>query len=190
MPVVVAAAALLGLAIGSFLNVVIARVPAGQSLITPSSRCPRCQHAIRARHNVPVLGWLMLRGRCHDCALPIGTQYPLVELVTAELFVLAGAGGVVRSAPLWLIAAQLVLAAALVSAVGIAWHAVNGPSSLTRAALVSALGAGYVAYLFQGMGARAVIGALVPVAVVGALLAAIAHSRPALPAYVTTGASR
>lgn len=87
MPVLFAAVALLGLAIGSFLNVVIYRVPAELSLSSPPSRCPACEHPIRKRHNIPVLGWLILRGRCADCATPISARYPLVELLTAALFV-------------------------------------------------------------------------------------------------------
>ena len=79
---------LLGLAIGSFLNVVIHRVPVGASVVSPPSHCPRCEHPIRARHNVPVVGWLVLRGKCADCGLPIPARYPLVELLTAVLFVL------------------------------------------------------------------------------------------------------
>lgn len=79
--------ALLGLVIGSFLNVVIHRVPARMSLSHPGSRCPTCDHPIRARHNVPVLGWLVLRGKCADCRTPISIRYPLVELGTAVLFV-------------------------------------------------------------------------------------------------------
>lgn len=81
--------ALLGLAIGSFLNVVIYRLPAGLSIVRPPSHCPACDAPIRARHNVPVLGWLMLRGRCADCGAPISPRYPLVELGTGVLFVLA-----------------------------------------------------------------------------------------------------
>jgi leader peptidase (prepilin peptidase)/N-methyltransferase len=82
--------AIFGLAIGSFLNVVIYRVPAGQSLIAPGSHCPRCGAPVRNRHNVPVVGWLMLRGRCADCAAPISVRYPLVELFTAVAFVAVG----------------------------------------------------------------------------------------------------
>jgi leader peptidase (prepilin peptidase) / N-methyltransferase len=84
----VAFAALVGLAIGSFLNVVIYRVPAGLSLSHPPSRCPRCETPIRPRDNIPVLGWLLLRGRCRDCGAPISVRYPLVELLTAVVFVL------------------------------------------------------------------------------------------------------
>ena len=79
-------AGLLGLAIGSFLNVVIYRVPAGESIVRPASRCPSCGAEIRNRHNVPVFGWLVLRGKCYDCKAPISARYPLVELVTGLLF--------------------------------------------------------------------------------------------------------
>ena len=72
-----------GLMIGSFLNVVIHRVPRGESLVTPGSHCPHCSSAVRKRHNVPVLGWLMLRGKCADCKAPISARYPLVEAATA-----------------------------------------------------------------------------------------------------------
>jgi len=77
---------LLGLAVGSFLNVVIHRVPRGESLVRPASHCPACGRPVRARHNVPLLGWLMLRGRCADCGAPISVRYPLVEAGTAVLF--------------------------------------------------------------------------------------------------------
>lgn len=85
---VVGFTAALGLAIGSFLNVVVHRVPAGLSVVAPASACPRCGHEIRARDNVPVLSWAVLRGRCRDCAAPISVRYPLVELATAALFAL------------------------------------------------------------------------------------------------------
>lgn len=87
MPILIVGAALIGLAIGSFLNVVIHRVPLEQSLSTPGSRCPNCDHPIRARHNVPVIGWLALRGSCADCRTAISIRYPLVELATGLLFV-------------------------------------------------------------------------------------------------------
>jgi leader peptidase (prepilin peptidase) / N-methyltransferase len=77
---------LLGLLVGSFLNVVIHRVPRGGSLLRPGSRCPACERPIRARHNIPVFGWLLLRGRCADCGARISPRYPLVELATGLLF--------------------------------------------------------------------------------------------------------
>lgn len=79
-------AALLGLVVGSFLNVVIARVPAGESVVRPGSRCPSCGSPVRPRDNVPVLGWLLLRGHCRDCAAPVAGRYPLVEVLTAAIF--------------------------------------------------------------------------------------------------------
>lgn len=77
----------LGLAAGSFLNVVIYRVPRGESVVKPPSHCPECKHSIRPWHNIPVVGWLLLRGRCNDCRSPISPRYPLVELAAGLLFV-------------------------------------------------------------------------------------------------------
>jgi leader peptidase (prepilin peptidase)/N-methyltransferase len=91
LPLLLCAAALIGLAIGSFLNVVIHRVPRDESLVRPGSHCPACGSAVRRRHNVPVLGWLLLRGRCADCSAPISVRYPLVEAGTAALFVAVAA---------------------------------------------------------------------------------------------------
>ena len=88
MVLLLVVAGLLGLVIGSFLNVVIHRVPVGASVVSPPSHCPGCERPIRPRHNVPVLSWLVLGGRCADCRLPIPVRYPLVELLTAVLFVL------------------------------------------------------------------------------------------------------
>ncbi len=81
---------LLGLIVGSFLNVVIHRLPRGLSVVTPRSRCPACETPIPARLNVPVVSWLMLRGRCASCGAPISPRYPAVEAATALLFVAAG----------------------------------------------------------------------------------------------------
>ena len=75
-----------GGAIGSFLNVVVYRMPAGMSISHPPSRCPKCETPIRAYDNIPVLGWLILRGKCRKCKLPIATRYPLVEGVVGILF--------------------------------------------------------------------------------------------------------
>ena len=80
-------AGVLGLAIGSFLNVVIHRLPLGQSLSRPRSRCPGCEGQLRSRDNLPVVSWLALRGRCRGCGGPISARYPLVELLTAVLCV-------------------------------------------------------------------------------------------------------
>ena len=75
-----------GLAIGSFLNVVIHRLPRGESIVKPRSRCPGCGTQIRSVDNVPVLSWLLLRGRCRTCGEPISARYPLVEALTGLLF--------------------------------------------------------------------------------------------------------
>ncbi len=79
--------AILGACVGSFLNVVIYRLPRGISLLRPGSHCPACQHPIRARDNLPILGWLLLRGRCRDCGAAISSRYPLIEALVAVLFV-------------------------------------------------------------------------------------------------------
>ncbi|MCR9202860.1 MAG: prepilin peptidase, partial [Planctomycetaceae bacterium] len=76
---------ILGACFGSFLNVVIYRLPAGMSLGRPKSRCPRCETPLSARDNVPILGWLMLRGKCRYCSLPIAPRYPLVELTCGAI---------------------------------------------------------------------------------------------------------
>lgn len=88
LPLVVVLSALVGFVVGSFLNVVVWRVPRGESVVHPPSACPRCGRAIRARDNVPVLSWLLLRGRCRDCGAPISLRYPLVEAGTGALFAL------------------------------------------------------------------------------------------------------
>jgi leader peptidase (prepilin peptidase)/N-methyltransferase len=74
-----------GLLLGSFLNVVAHRLPLRLSLVAPGSRCTACGTGVRPQHNVPVLSWLWLRGRCHDCSEPISARYPLVEALTAVL---------------------------------------------------------------------------------------------------------
>jgi leader peptidase (prepilin peptidase) / N-methyltransferase len=84
-----------GAAVGSFLNVVLYRLPRGESLSSPPSRCPACGTPIAWRDNVPILSWLWLRGRCRECSTAISAKYPLVELLTAIVF--AAAALVVRS---------------------------------------------------------------------------------------------
>ena len=106
--------AVVGLLIGSFLNVVIARVPAGESVVRPRSRCPRCGTEISTRDNIPVLSWLLLRGRCRSCAAPISVRYPRVEVGTAALWlVMLSACGWTWELPayLYLVSVGLALAA-------------------------------------------------------------------------------
>lgn len=85
--VVIVLAGVLGTLIGSFLNVVVYRVPRKLSLVHPGSACPGCGHAIRPIDNVPILSWLILRGKCRDCGTAISPRYPLVELGTALAFI-------------------------------------------------------------------------------------------------------
>jgi leader peptidase (prepilin peptidase)/N-methyltransferase len=86
---IVVVAGVLGLLVGSFLNVVIYRVPRGDSIVSPPSACPNCGERIRPWDNVPVLSWLVLRGRCRSCSVRISVRYPIVELVTGALFAAA-----------------------------------------------------------------------------------------------------
>jgi leader peptidase (prepilin peptidase)/N-methyltransferase len=79
---------LFGIVIGSFLNVCISRIPEDISIITPASRCPRCESPIKPYDNIPVLGWILLRGKCRTCHLPISPMYPVVELLTGLFFIL------------------------------------------------------------------------------------------------------
>jgi len=77
---------LAGACVGSFLNVVILRLPEGESIVTPPSACPKCGHKLAWFENIPVLSWLALRGKCRKCKAPISAQYPIIEAVTAILF--------------------------------------------------------------------------------------------------------
>jgi len=80
---------ILGAMVGSFLNVVIARLPAGESVVRPRSKCPKCGDMIPAWLNIPILSWVVLRGRCRACKTKISIRYPMVELLTALLFTAA-----------------------------------------------------------------------------------------------------
>jgi leader peptidase (prepilin peptidase) / N-methyltransferase len=109
--VLVGFCALFGLAVGSFLNVVIYRVPRKESIVRPRSACPTCGTPIEERDNIPVLSWLLLRGHCRQCRSSISARYPLVELLTAVLFVLAA----IRFGRDWVLPAYLVLLAGLLA---------------------------------------------------------------------------
>ncbi len=80
----------LGGCVGSFLTVVWDRLGTGEGFVFPRSRCPECDHEIRWYHNVPVIGWLLLRGRCYDCGAGIPVKHPLIEAAVALLFILIG----------------------------------------------------------------------------------------------------
>ena len=79
---------MVGLVVGSFINVVVYRLPLGQSVVAPRSRCPACETPIRASDNVPVFSWLLLRGRCRSCSVSISARYPITEALCALLFIL------------------------------------------------------------------------------------------------------
>lgn len=104
-------AAFLGLAIGSFLNVVIWRVPRHLSVLRPRSQCPACETPISPSDNVPLVSWLRLRGRCRHCAEPISVRYPLVEAGCAVLFGAAAA----RFGWTWVLPLALVVLATLLA---------------------------------------------------------------------------
>jgi leader peptidase (prepilin peptidase)/N-methyltransferase len=105
----------LGLAIGSFLNVVIYRVPRDESILFPASHCPMCGTTIRMRHNVPVLSWLLLKGKCAYCNESISVRYPLVEAGTGVLFVaLTLYFGISIQLPAYLYLASVGVAVALI----------------------------------------------------------------------------
>jgi leader peptidase (prepilin peptidase)/N-methyltransferase len=130
--------ALGGLLFGSFLNVVVHRLPRGESLATPGSHCPRCAVPIRPYDNVPVLGWLALRGRCRSCSAPISPRYPLVELTTAALAVAI----VVTQHTARAIALDLALVAVLVPVALIDLEHRIIPNRITAPAAVLAVGIG------------------------------------------------
>lgn len=110
LPLLVGAAFAFGACIGSFLNVVIWRLPRGESLLFPGSRCPACKQPIPAFANVPILSYLALRGRCRSCRAPISPRYPFVEALTGALFaaLLYAHGPSARLLVEWLLAAALV----------------------------------------------------------------------------------
>ena len=105
-----------GCVIGSFLNVVVWRIPRGESLLTPPSHCPNCGHLIRAWENIPIISWLCLRGRCSGCHQPISIRYPLGESATGLLFFIVWYAISRRNLPLAVIPGYFYLTGALLSA--------------------------------------------------------------------------
>ncbi len=136
MPAALLFAALMGLVIGSFLNVVAWRLPRGENLSHPGSHCPKCQTPIKPYDNVPVLGWLLLRGRCRACQAPISARYPLVEAATGALYVVVVA--VCWEDP-WRIALGIALVTLLVPVTLIDLDVRRIPNALTAPFAVVAL---------------------------------------------------
>jgi leader peptidase (prepilin peptidase)/N-methyltransferase len=165
----VAIAFAFGLLIGSFLNVVAYRLPRGESLSRPGSRCPGCGKPVRPYDNIPVVSWLLLRGRCRDCGAPIAGRYPLVELATGLLWALVVA---LRDDAAG-IALGLILVTALVPIVLIDLEHRLIPNRITGPAAVAAVAAG-LALDLDGVPEQLIAGAA------GAgffLLAALAYPR-------------
>ena len=115
VPMLVPLCFVLGLLVGSFLNVVIHRVPREESLVWPGSHCPLCGADVAAYDNVPLLSWLLLRGRCRSCQAPISVRYPAFELLTGLVFAaIAWRYGLAPMTPVWMaLAAALIAAAAI-----------------------------------------------------------------------------
>lgn len=133
----------LGLMVGSFLNVCIGRLPAGLSIVTPPSRCPSCETPLAWRDNVPVLSWIWLGGRCRTCQVPISPRYPVVELVTAAVFVLQGvtlgASASQDFAAMVALASRLVFSALLVALLATDLETFRLPNPLTYFGIVSGI---------------------------------------------------
>lgn len=164
-PLVLIYAALLGLIVGSYLNVLVHRLPAGRSTIWPRSRCPFCGGAIKARDNIPVLSYLLLRGRCRHCGAPISWRYPLIEGLTALVFVLCVLRfGVTAEAMIGIVFASLMLLLAAIDIehfllpdivtlpgllLGLALRAWHPYSSLLDALIGAVIGAGLLILLIN-----------------------------------------
>lgn len=128
-------AGLVGLIVGSYLNVVVHRLPHQQSTVLPRSRCPKCGAAIRALDNLPVVSWLLLGGRCRDCRAPISVRYPLIELLTGLFF----AGAVARFGVTASAAGAALFCAALVALAAIDIEHFLLPDKITLPGLAVAL---------------------------------------------------
>src|SRR6478672_3451664 len=154
-PAVVVVAGLFGLLIGSFLNVVAYRLPRKESLIRPGSHCPSCGEPVKAYDNIPVLSWMLLRGRCRHCGERISIQYPLVELATGLLW----AGVVAARDDAIGIALGLILVTALVPIVVIDLERRLIPNLITGPAAVAAIAAG-IAFNVDGLPEQLIAGAI------------------------------
>lgn len=144
-PPEIAIVGVFGLMIGSFLNVCIARLPKGGSLMTPASTCPSCGRLIQWRDNIPVLSYLLLRGKCRQCAAAISMRYPLVEAATALLFVVQA---LMEPVPGLALAARLVFTALLVALAVTDLETFRLPNALT----FGGLGIGLALSLFTPPG--------------------------------------
>lgn len=159
-PLLAPLAALLGLCVGSFLNVVVWRLPRGESLVWPGSHCPRCGRSLPWHHNLPLLSWLMLRGCCGFCQGQISSRYPLLELLNAGLWVLLSLPGVGRlghPSPLLNLLAGGLLVAFLLPLALIDLDSLRLPEPLCRWGLLSGLALAAGLGALQGLGASLLI---------------------------------
>jgi leader peptidase (prepilin peptidase)/N-methyltransferase len=144
----------LGACVGSFLNVVVYRLPQGLSLLHPGSHCPSCKTPLGPTENIPILGWLLLRGRCRHCGAQISWRYPAVEALTMGLFALSiGALGFSAQGILTCILLSWLLALALIDL-----DTFLLPEELTRSGLVVGLLARLALPWLQGSGSLAATG--------------------------------
>lgn len=173
MIAVVIALGLFGSLIGSFLNVVIYRVPLGKSIVSPPSACGNCGHEIRPYDNIPLISWLWLRGKCRDCGTRISARYPLIELGTAVFFaivavvfvppIVASATPVAAASAALALVAFLYLAAISVALVAIDLDVMRLPNAIVLPAYgvgVVLLGAASLLTAQGDAALRALIGAL------------------------------
>jgi leader peptidase (prepilin peptidase)/N-methyltransferase len=146
MALAIAFAAVGGLIVGSFLNVVVHRLPRGESLTHPRSRCPSCATQLRAVDNVPVVSWLALRGRCHHCGAPVSARYPLVELTTGALYaaVVASQDDAVRIVLGLLLVTALVPIALIDLDHRIIPNRITGPAAIAAVIAIAALDADFL----------------------------------------------
>ena len=169
-------AGVLGLLVGSFLNVVIHRLPLEESIVWPGSRCTRCGSAVRAYDNLPVISFLWLRGRCRDCGAPIAWRYPAIEALTGALFAaIAWRYGLTWMLPLW-----WGLAAALVAAAAIDFEHHIIPDGISLGGLAVGLSLVPAAHILEGAGVVAALRSAAVDAVLGAGLlwsVGFAHAR-------------
>ena len=153
---------ILGLMVGSFLNVCIGRLPAGESVVTPPSRCPKCGPPLAWRDNVPVLSWIWLGGKCRACGVPISPRYVIVELITAVVFVVQGlmldASPLEDSAMLIELASRLVFSSLLVALLFTDIETFRLPNPLTYFGIVAGI-------LFSLVGPPGIVSSLIGTAI-------------------------
>src|SRR5665648_789701 len=178
-------ALLAGMVVGSFLNVVIHRLPAGESLVAPGSHCPECGHPVRWYHNVPVIGWLFLRGSCYDCGTRISVRYPFVESLTGAGFLVAYLVFGVQPERWWEYLLAGVGAAGFLLIIALLWPGGMGAGDIKLALMMGfVLGRGVLVAMFLSF----LVGGLVGVVLLGLKLKGRKDRIPFGP-YLAMGAA-